>query len=149
VTNLTDAELIALSIEHYPDPDDPDGCWSCCEAWVCPTAEALAELRELRGKLELTTGRPVAYFSSTSRPGFITPEKTPNNGPTLSLTGESRSQPTTTTSGGAIDRGNSGRASRVDERYYLPLMTGEMTADKRVGATGGAVCDATYKLGGL
>jgi len=59
-----------------------------------------------------TTGRPEDYSSLTSRPGFITPEKTPNNGPTLSLTHESRSQPTTTTSGEAIDRGNSGRANR-------------------------------------
>jgi|GEM_PF-7011758 len=59
-----------------------------------------------------TTERPEDYFSSTSRPGFITPEKTPNNGPTLSLTHESRSQPTTMTSGEAISRGNSGRANR-------------------------------------
>jgi len=59
-----------------------------------------------------TTGRREDYSSSTSRPGSVTPEKTPNNGPTLSLTGESRSQPTTTTSGGAISRGNSGRANR-------------------------------------
>jgi len=50
MTNLTDAQLTALAIEHYPNPDDPDGCWSCCEAWVCPTALALAELRELRAK---------------------------------------------------------------------------------------------------
>ena len=50
MTNLTDAQLTALAIEHYPNPDDPDGCWSCCEAWVCPTAEALAELRELRAE---------------------------------------------------------------------------------------------------
>ena len=48
MTNLTDAQLTALSIEHYPNPDDPDGCWSCCEAWVCPTAEALGELRQVR-----------------------------------------------------------------------------------------------------
>jgi len=48
MTNLTDAQLTALSIEHYPNPDDPDGCWSCCEAWVCPTAIALAELRQVR-----------------------------------------------------------------------------------------------------
>ena len=48
MTNLTDAELTALAIEHYPNPDDPDGCWSCCEAWVCPTAIALAELRQVR-----------------------------------------------------------------------------------------------------
>ena len=51
MTNLTDAQLTALAIEHYPNPDDPDGCWSCCEAWVCPTALALAELRELRGEV--------------------------------------------------------------------------------------------------
>jgi len=59
-----------------------------------------------------TTERPEDSSNSTSRPGSVTPEKTPNNGPTLSLTGESRSQPTTTTSGGAISRGNSGRANR-------------------------------------
>jgi len=58
-----------------------------------------------------TTGRPEDYSSLTSSPGSVTPEKTPNNGPTLSLTGESRSQPTTTTSGEAISRGNSGRVS--------------------------------------
>jgi len=50
MTNLTDAQLTALAIEHYPNPDDPDGCWSCCEAWVCPTALALAELRQMRGE---------------------------------------------------------------------------------------------------
>jgi len=59
-----------------------------------------------------TTGRREDYSSSTSRPGSVTPEKTPNNGPTLSSTHESRSQPIGTTSGEGISHGNSGPASR-------------------------------------
>ena len=63
------------------------------------------------------------------------------DGPTLTPMPASPSSSSGITSSDTGETGGSpGRVSRVDERYYLPLMTGEMTADKRVGATGGAVC---------
>ena len=49
MTNLTDAELALVTTEHDLNPE-MNNCWSCDEAWPCPTALALAELRELRAE---------------------------------------------------------------------------------------------------
>jgi len=61
MTNLTDAELALVTTEHDLNPE-MNNCWSCDEAWPCPTALALAELRELRvevGNQSCVAGRSI------------------------------------------------------------------------------------------